>query len=136
MNTYETMTPDELDKEALDYFYRHRENGSSSEFDPSINDISRARIAAYYKQHGQCFLIKINDYNCDRRNPQITYTPYTGQLIYNFEFSLALPVEDEQLRELIVEQNREHPTLSGLTERVKAIFERVEVLHGITLHWA
>lgn len=47
MNKYISLSLEELSKEATAYFMRHRMNGGASEFDSSINDISRAIIHAF-----------------------------------------------------------------------------------------
>lgn len=75
MDNYEDLSLDQLDQLDLDYFRRHRSNGGTSEFDLSINDISRARIEAFRRERGACFLSNINLQGRERDNPDYRFTP-------------------------------------------------------------
>lgn len=138
MTDYENLSLEQLDQLALDYFLRHRLNGGASEFDLSINDISRARIQAFRRERGICFLAKINLWDKDRNNPDYRFTLYTGQHVCNFEFDLVLSVEDETLRKLIVEHNRPHGPLDSHAawQRIQQITARMLEIGGINLTWA
>ncbi len=71
----DNKTYEELQLLAYEYIRKHRNTGGTSEFDHSINDISRASIVKFKELHGRCFLGKINHYECDRRNPDLVVTP-------------------------------------------------------------
>lgn len=138
MDNYENLSLEQLDGLDLDYFRRHRSNGGTSEFDPSVNDISRARIEAFRRERGACFLGNINLYDKERDNPDYRFTPYTGQLVHNFEYTLVLPTEDETLRTLIIEHNRPSATFDSKSvwQGIEQITARVQEIGGITLTWA
>lgn len=138
MDNYEDLSLDQLDGLDLDYFRRHRSNGGTSEFDLSINDISRARIEAFRREKGACFLGRINLWDRERDNPDYRFTPYTGQPVHNFEFTLVLSVEDETLRALIVAHNRDYSPYDSHAawQRVRQITARVQEIGGILLTWA
>lgn len=138
MNAYEEMSLEQLEQLDLDYFRKYRTNGGTSEFDLSINDISRARIDAFRRERGTCFLGNINLWDKDRGNPGYRFTPYTGQQICDFEYKFGLPVEDETLRALIVEHNRKNMTfdIHAVWQRVQQITSRVQQIGGIILTWA
>ena len=138
MDNYENLSLEQLDRLDLNYFRRHRSNGGASEFDLSINDISRARIEAFRREKGACFLGRINLWDRERDNPDYRFTPYTGQLVHNSEFTLVLPTEDETLRALIVGHNRTRKTLDShdASQRIRQITDRVQEFGGILLTWA
>lgn len=135
---YFTLEYDDLLKLASGYHYIHRTNGGASEFDTSINDISRAMVHQFRKKHGQCFLGKINLYDQERKNPDVKLVPYDGQLIYNFEYGFVLPCHDEELIAMIKEHNteKEVPDPSAIMDRINKIFERIYALGGTALSWA
>lgn len=132
MNPYEKMTLYELMIENADYFLRHIDNGGKSELDHSINDISRARIAALQREKGACFLLRTR-LRPEERIAGCRYTPYTGQTVCNFEFDMAVPVEDEELRRLVDAFNAapRHPNIQ-LFERMH---DRMLKIEGISLTW-
>lgn len=137
MNKYFDLTLEELDALADDYHRLHLSNGGSSEFDMSINDISRARIEAFRRKHGQCFLGSVNINGCDRSNPIVEFAPYVGQKIYNFQYTIVLPYEDEKLRALLKYHNTDRK-ISGCTDimgSINVIFERLYAIGGIALTW-
>lgn len=126
-----------LRKGSVEYFRMHYDNGGSSEFDQSINVISRAMIVAYHKKHGKCFLGKINDYDQHGANPQIVFTPYTGQKIYNFEYAFVIAEEDEELRRMLKQHNTaklyDGKSASQLINKITA---RINDLGGEFLSWS
>lgn len=136
-NKYENFTLSELEKEANDYFFFHRYDGGTNEFDKSINDISRAMIIAYQQEHGCCYLGKVNLYEDGSDDPDYHFTLYTGQKIYNFEFDLVLPCEDEELRLLIVAHNNTHKKVMEkmFMDNITKIFNRLHEIGGISLTW-
>lgn len=139
MNEYIGLSLEELSKAANEYFIRHRDNGGASEFDSSINDISRAIIHAFHLRHEQCFLGKVNLYDKERENvAKYQFTAYTGQLVYNFEYAFVIPRPDEELLRLIIEHNLPKETFNSqdIWNRVKQIFARIEQLGGVSLAWS
>lgn len=127
-----------LRKGSIEYFRKHYTNGGSSEFDTTINGISRAMIVAYHKKHGKCFLGKINDYDQYGANPQIVFTPYTGQKIYNFEYAFVIAEEDEELRRMLKEHNTPKGKLDSKAtmELIEKIIARISDLGGEFLSWS
>ncbi|MCD7794735.1 MAG: hypothetical protein LUH46_07725 [Alistipes sp.] len=132
MNPYERMTLYELMIEDADYFLHHKYNGGKSEFDHSINDISRARIAALQREKGSCFLLRTR-LRPEERISGCRYTPYTGQTVYNFEFDMAVPVEDEELRRLVDTFNATPENLD--MQLFDRIHDRMLEIDGISLTW-
>ena len=137
MDKYHSMSLEELKQEATDYFLLHRMNGGSSEFDMSINDISRATIHVFHQRHGQCYLGKVNLYDKEWAEPDFQFIAYEGQMIYNFECDFVLPCLDEELRLLIIEHNRPTHTFDSAHtwSGVQRIFARIEELGGVSLTW-
>lgn len=135
---YFTLSMEELDKLSADYLYRHRDNGGTSEFDATINDISRATIHKLYEKYGKCFLGKYNLYDEDRKNLRAELVVYEGQPIYNFEFAFAVPENDEKLVELIREHNREKEVFNSkeVMEGIEKMTQRIAELKGTYLIWS
>lgn len=124
---------DDLKKDTNDYL---KLNGGVTEYDMSINDISRNMIFAMKAEKGVCFLGKVNLYG-EERKEEYKLTEYTGQKIYNFEYSFCLPCYDEELEKMI--DNRDKAVYTGaITDSVlvSAIIDRVEKIGGINLFWA
>ncbi|WP_165044908.1 hypothetical protein [Dysgonomonas sp. ZJ709] len=132
-NTYE-----ELQLLAYEYIRKHRNTGGTSEFDHSINDISRASIVKFKELHGSCFLGEINHYECDRRNPDIKLIEFEGQKIFNFDYGFMLPSNDEEVIRLINEHNKEREGVDPkeIMERIIQIHERIVELKGDFLIWS
>lgn len=138
MTDYENMSIEQLEKLTYEYIRRNRPYGGTSERAPSINDISRALIEAIRREKGTCFLSKINLTGKERDNSDYHFTPYVGQTIYNFDYTLALPQEDEALRQLIIEHNRAHMPYDSKSafERIQRISDRVDEIGAFRLLWA
>jgi hypothetical protein len=127
------QTVKELSNETNNYL---RYNEGTSEFDMSINDISRATIAAMKNESGVCYVGKINLYD-EERKKEYKLVEYTGQKVYNFEYAFCLPCYDAELERMINE--RDKATYTGSTAdmiRVKAITERIYAVGGKYLFWA
>lgn len=125
----------ELNTASINYLRKHWDNGGTSEFDFSINDISRAKIDAIKDEFGDCYLFKINRYDGDEDKPFIVR--YVGQKVYNFEYSGAIPVDDEKMLELL----KDYAENSGFKEgkmmnKIEAIYNRIEELKGVSLIWS
>lgn len=124
----------ECSKKTTEYLVTHE--GLTSEFDQSINDISRETIKAMKRESGVCYLGKINLYDDDRKKPY-KLTEYTGQRIYNFEYCFCLPCYDEVIERMIEE--RDKAPYTGTAEdcrRVEAIADRVQQIGGKHLFWS
>ena len=128
-------TLSQLSKKTSDYIKTHWNNGGTSEFDKSINDISRATIDAMKKELGDCWLFKINRHPEDKDKPFMVQ--YTGQKVYNFEYSAIVPCYDKKLEELLIENSK---VLLGepcrVTRLLLAIEERIYSLKGMYLIWS
>jgi hypothetical protein len=113
-----------------------RVNDGTSEFDQSINDISRLTIKAMKKEYGTCYLGKINLYG-DERKEKYKLVEYTGQTIYNFDFCFCIPVYDEEIETLIDNRDKAPYTdTKGDIELINHILKRIVELNGINLFWS
>lgn len=112
------------------------ENEGTSEFDMSINDISREVIAAMKAEYGTCFLGKVNLYG-EERKKEYKLVEYTGQMVYNFEYGFCLPCYDAELERMINERDKaEYTGTSDDSKRVSAIVDRIYSLNGKNLFWS
>ena len=131
-------TLQELNTASTNYIREHWDNGGSSEFDNSINAISRAKIAAFHKLHGKIWLVKVNRYDAAEKAKPLLI-PYSGQKIYNFSFSFAVSVYDQTLISLL--QEYEKPLAGGYNGKIRMaqienIFNRADELKCIFLQWS
>ena len=116
--------------------YLIQNEGMTSEFDMSINDISRNIIKAMKREQGVCFLGNVNLYG-DNRGKPFKLTEYTGQKIYNFVYDFCLPCHDTQIEKMITD--RDQTQYTGTKDdcvMVSAIMNRIEQLNGINLLWS
>lgn len=130
---YTGKSLDELNKEENDYY---RIYGRPTELDFSINDINRAKIEAFVREKGSCYLAKFNLSYGVHFDPDHIFVRYEGQRVHNFEYDFALPSPDETIASLIrLNQNpaNKNRDISNLHEKVCA---RLEEIGGILLHWA
>lgn len=134
MNKYKYMSLEKLIKEEDDFFIRYE---GCNKLDFRINAITMAKIKAFRKKYGHCWLGRFYNCVCDRINPDINFDEFTGQKIYIHQYAFAIPVNDEILRDLIKEHNREHNDPDTLfKERIHEIFNRIKEIGGINLIWA
>jgi hypothetical protein len=136
MKTQQTLK--ELESASCSYIREHWENGGSSEFDTSINDISRAKIKAFHKLHGKIWLVKVNRYNAKEKSEPLLI-PYWRQKIYNFSYSLAVPKYDLSLINLL--QEYEKPLPGGYNgkirmQQIEEIMNQADQLGCIFLQWS
>jgi len=113
-----------------------RFNGCLPEADPDINDASRQIVMAMVKDHGECWLGKINLYGDDRGKPEKVLRKYDGGIVYNFGASFVIPEFDQKLVDLII--GRDTAMYEGTKKdalRLDPIFNRIEKLGGHSLHW-
>lgn len=125
----------ELNKLTDQYLKMHWDNGGTSEFDKSINDISREKIKALKELKGKCYLYQINKFHPS--DPACV--EYTGQKIYNFEYSLALPERNEEIIKIIDKRNTpSDEPYSGKRnmDEVNRIYDIAESIGEITLIWS
>ena len=128
MESLENKTLEELDNLENDYIARHWDTRGRHESDMELNDIARAKIAAVKRDHGICFLAKFKP-----ANTEFIFVPYDGRLIYNFEYDIAVPVEDEELKRLLILLNdRQARNYSSIMER---IYNRTSEIGGVILLW-
>lgn len=108
------------------------------EADEPYNDFNRSIIAYMKKACGSLYLGNINFNDDDQRKricagEESVYEEYTGQQIYNFHCTFAVPVKDEALEELIRRWNRgAEPHNSGVVDQIMA---RVDELGGEHFLW-
>ena len=126
-------TLNNLNKAANEYHKIHLQNGGASEFDQSINEISRKKIEVFSGLNEKCFLYKINKWN----ESDLTCVEYTGQKVYNFEFDFMLNERNEEIINIINERNRPHEKYDGKRNmwEVEIIYNIVDKLNGIYLSW-
>lgn len=126
----------ELDKETGEYLKLHWSEGGTSEFDMSINDISRAKIEEASKVWPEVWLGKVNLYG-DERAKTYELVKYTGQKIYNFDYAFIVPVKDQELENLINSRDKsEYTGTNADSVWVKKIFNRMDEVNTIHLIWA
>jgi len=107
--------------------------GGPTEADFSINDIQREKIQAFYQQHPNTHVGKIN--RTERVGSPIE--KYTSQKVFNFQYDFIIPQHDPELERLLLE--REQATYTGTKEdtvRLDKIYVRVKQLGGNYLYWA
>lgn len=125
----------ELNKRAFEYHKRNADWGGTCEFDMEINDISRAKIKAASELWPEVWLGRVNIYKEHEAEPILK--KWGGELVYNFEYTFAVPVCDNELISMIIERkNAPYTGTSDDYKRVDAIFNRIEALNGINLSWA
>lgn len=118
-----------------DYLKLHWDNGGTSEFDPSINEISRAKITALKSERGGAWLYKMNVYDLDLKEDDLV--EYTGQNICNFAYDGAVPEFDQVLYDLLKDYHADSGYKSGtIWQKIEAIQNRVDELNGVFLQWA
>ncbi len=107
------------------------------ESDNTNNDFNREVITAMKQIHGQVYLGNVNYY--DERREKIcagtesVYEEYTGQQIFNFHCSFAVPEKDALLEAMIREWNGETGSLQ--IKSAEQIIERISELGGEHFIW-
>lgn len=136
--TYYLLPCEELNRLTEDYYMIHINDGGRSEFDKSINDISRAIVHQFKIKHGKCFLGKLNSYENDREKPDVKLVPYEGQLICNFEYDFVVLCNDRELVNLIREliKIRKVRSSENVIDRIVKTTARIIKLKGTMLTWS
>lgn len=123
----------ELSNDTFNYL---NENQGVSEFDKSINDISREIIFAMKQEKGTCFLGKINLYG-EEREKDYKLIEFKGQKICNFSYEFCLPCYDSELENMINKRDKaEYEGTDKDFVMVTAITERIHKLGGRNLFWS
>jgi hypothetical protein len=126
-------TLEQCNKESLEYFRTN--NGQPTEFDMSINDISRDTIEAMHYEKGACWLGKINLYNKNEKPFKLVkWTP--GTIAFNFQYDFILPVHDTEIENMINDRDQTPFNTRIIYDKGNAIIERVRKLGGVLLTWA
>ena len=107
------------------------------EADEQYNSFNRSIIAYMKKDHGHLYLGNVNYY--DEQREQIlagrgsVYEEYTGQEIYDFSYTFAVPTKDASLEEMIRSCNK--GTLPLSTKQVDQITHRIDEIGGENFIW-
>lgn len=136
--TYYLLPLEELNRMSEEYLDLHIDDGGVSEFDSSINDISRATVHQFSIKYADCFLGKLNYYGDQREKPEVKLVAYEGQLIREFEYDFVVPCNDPELVILIEELNKIHKVISPNTviEKIVKATARIVTLKGAMLTWS
>ena len=108
-----------------------------SEADQTYNDLNRELIDALRQRHGKVYLGSINYYDDKRKEVAAggsIYEEHTGDTVYNFACSFAVPCQDEELQKLVQKWNGCN-TLPADSKIIDRIFERIERIGGANLIW-
>ncbi len=108
--------------------------GSTSEFEPITNKYSRSIIRAFRREHGSAWLGNVNLYGDARGKPMLK--EYKRGMVYNFQCSFIIPEYNQELEQLILD--RDNAPSTGTKDDCKlidAIFDKIEALNGLSLHW-
>lgn len=131
------MNLQEIKAAANTYHMTYADEGGSTEFDMSINDISRAKIQAVSEIWPEVWLGHVNLYGKDRHGGKAIMQKWEGELVYNFEYAFAVPGHDIELEKMIRERDdAEYTGTAADYKRIDVIFARIEALGGETLAWA
>lgn len=107
--------------------------GGIYEADDVYNDLNRDIMAAYLKFHQKAFLCNANYHDEAHERvvagTQSVYEEYTGQKIYNADWTYIVPTEDEELQVLIRQWN------SGNLKSPDPIEARVNKIGGEMFVW-
>ena len=129
------MNPTLEQCEKATYEYLRINEGQPTEFDMSINDISRRTVEAMHNEKGACWLGKINLYDEDEKPFKLVkWTP--GTTVYNFQYCFVLPEHDTKIEDMINDRDQTPYNTKVIYDKGCAIIERVHELGGTLLNWA
>ncbi len=125
-----TMLSD-LQQEEARCFFRELSSGERvfeypTEFDQSLKELSRKKIACFLQEHGHAWLGRINA--GFEEGPILR--EHLGEIVYNFDANFIVPLCDGDLVALI-ERWRSKIDIKALD----AIHHRIKQLGGYHLHW-
>lgn len=114
--------------------------GMPTEFDMSINDMSRDIIRRLDEVYGKCYLIKLNlygDESGDRNAISQQYQVGETYNAFNFCAAFASPMITDEIIDLIhLRDTSEYRGPSQDRVVVESIFSTLEALGAQSLHWA
>lgn len=124
-------TLQEIKKQETEVF--RRSGGMPTEFDGDLNDITRNKIYTFANENGgECCLGRVNLYS----DNTILKMWSKDFMIYNFDYTFAIPKHDTQLETMIRERsNTPYTGTKNDYVLVNAIMGRIEELRGINLFW-
>lgn len=136
--TYYLLPFEELTRLSEEYLDLHIDDGGASEFNSSINDISKATVHQFKVKYGNCFLGKLYLYGDQRKKLDVKLIPYEGQLIRKFEYDFVVPCNDPELVNLIRELNKIHKDINSqdVIDRIVKVTARIVKLKGVMLTWS
>jgi len=123
-------TIEQINKDMYTYLAK---NHGCTEFDKTINNLSRSIIQTMAYVHKDVWLYTVNLY----KDKQIC-EKYVGQKITNFYCTAVVPVKDQELIDMIEKWNGRKPVSSSANrlDFVNSIFNKLEELGGQVLLWA
>lgn len=131
------MSVQETKKKATRAFFQSlRDNDGLTplEADDRLNDAQRDLIDAMVEANGVAYLG-----DCDPpKNEPVKFSEYTGEgIVYNFGASFVVPVDDQQLKELLHERvNTPYTGTKQDYKFVEAIHDRIREIGGYVLTWS
>ena len=115
------------------YFQAH--GWSTSEFDMSINDLSREVVQRYKDTFGTCYLVKVNLRGEERGVRDQIAKEWDGGTVLNFAAEFVTPIITDEVIDLILQRDLEYLPKDDF-QRVEKIFDMLEDLGAMTLHWS
>lgn len=117
--------------------YLQENEWQTSEFDNSINDISRLKIQTAFVSWGEVWLGKFNLYG-DERKQEYKLVRYDEDMpIYNFSYSFILPRYDEIIEASIDARDKsEYKGAKIDMVAVDTIQTHINAEQGISLFWS
>ena len=114
-----------------------QQNQGTSEFDHSVNDISRLEITSAFVSWGEVWLGKVNLYGDERKVDYKLERYEDGQAIYNFSYGFIVPCSDKILEGMINARDKsDYTSAQNDSFLVDTIHDRVLEIGGILLIWA
>lgn len=124
----------QLETATNQYLKDNWEWGGTSEFDTSINDISRKKLYVFAKQNGGfCYVYKINPWN-----NELFYKRYSiGESVYNFSWDIATARKNKTIINTISERNKPGKyDRNKNKQEIDTIYNELDKVNGINLIWS
>lgn len=132
---YENKTVKQLEKLSFAYQNKHRNWGGSHESDMSINDISRATIRAFHKQHegSPIYLVCINPLINGQTSAVRLYNP--KKRLYNFSADYVTTYNGSDLINAI--EDYRNASIPNKIDKLNAIWDILIPLKDsiVKLNW-